>query len=355
MKKPAAPVAKSKSSTRFNEMREMANQASANAPTITDRLAFASSVLSNHPLGMSAPATGVPVAEHQPAHPPASTTAVPEHTATPVAHVGNPRGKFEMVPLHLIVPNPFNARRTYRESRVKEMKSSLAEHGQETPGTATIREGKYVLGAGHYRLKGLQLLDAQEMALMVIPGLTDKQLYELSYRENAEREEQTAFDNALAWRDLLDRGIYLSEQELAEAVGLSAPNVNKTLSLLRLSEPVLNLVRESPTTFALGVLYELSLFEPIGGVDKTLDLARAAGAGEIGRKQIQDTRSALQVAKPRKGRESSRAYKLAVAGAAEGVLKEWPSGKVVFEVNIVDPELREQFVNELRTRFTPKE
>jgi hypothetical protein len=37
------------------------------------------------------------------------------------------------------------------------------------------------------------------------------------------------------------------------------------------------------------------------------------------------------------------------------VLKEWPSGKVAFEVNIADPLLREQFVNELRTRFTPKE
>lgn len=355
MKKPAPPAAGSKSDNRRAEMRQMASQASANAPSISDRLAFASGVIGSHPLN---PGAATAPAAQSPSAPAvtAAASAVPavlDAPGIPTQHIGTPKGKFELVPLDRIVPNPFNARRTYREARIKEMKASLAEHGQETPGTATKRGDQYILGAGHYRFKGLQLLDAPEMALMVIPDLTDKQLYELSYRENAEREEQTAFDNALAWRDLIEKGVYASEQELAEAVGLSAPNVNKTLSLLRLSQPVLDLVKEDPAAFALGVLYELSLFEPVGGSDRTLDLAMAAGAGEIGRKQIQDARAQLQNTRPRKGRETSRAYKLAIAGAAEGVLKEWPSGKVAFEVNISDPALREKFVAELRSRFTP--
>lgn len=356
MKKPTSSAAGSKSDSRRNQMREMADQASANAPRMADRLAIANSLLGSHPLGTQGTSAATQVhAERSLPAPNIPADLSPQQAKGTAQHIGSPRGTFVEAPMGEIVPNPFNARKTYREARIREMKASLAANGQETPGTATIRDGKYVLAAGHYRFKGLQLLDAPTMALMVIPDLTDKQLYELSYRENAEREEQSALDNALAWSELIQSGIYANEQELAEAVGLSAPNVNKTLSILRLSKLVLDVVREDPGAFALGVLYELSLFEPVGGAEKTLDLAIAAGAGEIGRKQIQDARALLQQAKPRKGRESSRAYKLAVAGASSGVLKEWPSGKVAFEVNIADPLLREQFVNELRARFTPKE
>lgn len=356
MKKPPSSATGSKSDSRRNQMREMADQASANAPRMADRLAIANSLLGSHPLGTQGTSAATQV--HAERSLPASSVPSdlsPQQAKGTAQHIGSPRGTFVEAPMGQIVPNPFNARKTYREARIREMKASLAANGQETPGTATIRDGKYVLAAGHYRFKGLQLLDAPTMALMLIPDLTDKQLYELSYRENAEREEQSALDNALAWSELIQNGVYASEQELAEAVGLSAPNVNKTLSILRLSKLVLDVVREDPAAFALGVLYELSLFEPVGGAEKTLDLAIAAGAGEIGRKQIQDARALLQQAKPRKGRESSRAYNLVVDGASSGVLKEWPSGKVAFEVNIADPLLREQFVNELRTRFTPKE
>jgi hypothetical protein len=43
-----------------------------------------------------------------------------------------------------------------------------------------------------------------------------------------------------------------------------------------------------------------------------------------------------------------------VAGEVGGVLKDWLSGKVAFEVNISDLVDREQFVNELPARFEKK-
>jgi ParB family chromosome partitioning protein len=349
----------SRSNARKDTMRALASQAAANAPGIDQRIATAQNLIANHPL-RSEQAYVEPVTPAMEDQVPPTQSAVQGPTAEPsgaatIFHIANPRGKFELVPLDQIVPNPFNARKAYRDVRIKEMRASIAANGQETPGTATIRDGKFVLAAGHYRFKALQLLDAPYMGLMVIPDLTDKALYEISYRENAERDEQTAFDNALAWRELLDSGIYGSEQELAEAVGMSGPNVNKTLGILRISQPVLDLVAEEPARFALSVLYELALFEPVGGTDRAVALAKSAAAGEIGRQQINDARAQLQSAKPRKGRESARHYKIQVAGSTEGVLKEWPSGKVAFEVNIDDPDAREKFVNELRAQFGLKD
>jgi hypothetical protein len=40
---------------------------------------------------------------------------------------------------------------------------------------------------------------------MVYESLNDRELYSHSYRENAERETQTALDNALSWQLLLTR------------------------------------------------------------------------------------------------------------------------------------------------------
>jgi ParB family chromosome partitioning protein len=350
--------ASAKATNRKDAMRAAAAQGAASAPGITERIQAAQAMAGSHPLradrNAMEPSNGSGESA-SPAHP------APEESSTSGAvdekntHVTAMRGTLELVPLGLIVPNPFNARRTYRQTRINEMKASLVANGQETPGTATIRDGKYVLAAGHYRLEGLQLLDAPKMALIVIPGLSDRALYEMSYRENAEREEQTAYDNAIAWRELLDKGVYESEEELAKAVSMSASNVNKTLSAHKLSQAIRDLVAEDPARFKLSVLYELSLFEQVGGSDRALFLANAVAAGEIGRQQIQDARNQLQTSKPRKGRESSRQYQLQVAGESGGILKEWPSGKVAFEVNITDPLAREQFVNELRARFEKKD
>lgn len=345
----------SRAQTKKDEMRVLAGQAAANSPGIEDRIAQARGLISSNPLGAS---VLPPIAD-------ASATPTPENfipggeagasgSSSPV-HMTSPRGRYQLVDLHLIDENPFNARKTYREARIKEMKASLAANGQETPGTATIRNGRYILAAGHYRYKGLHQLDAPHMGLMVIPGLSDRALYEMSYRENAEREDQTAFDNALAWRELLDTKVYRSEQEVADAIGMSAPNVNKTLGILRLSQPVRDLIAEDPTRYALSVLYELALFDAVAGTERTMSMAKAVASGDIGRLQIQEARALIQDKAPRKGRETSRQYKIKVGGISEGTLKEWTSGKVAFEVQIEDPAARAQFVAEMRERFESSE
>lgn len=326
-------------------MDERSVQAAAQSQTLEDRkthrldaLAQMKELIGLHP-AEDEPAAGSPQI-YAPAHKPAAA-----YMATA------PNGaRFEIVPIDLIDVNPFNARQIYLPERVQKLAASLGAHGQEIPGVATPRGGRYVLAAGHYRLRALKVIAAKTMSLMVIDGLSDKDLYAHSYRENAEREEQTTLDNALSWKELLDKGVYQNETEIAEATGQSQSNVNRALSALRLGPKTLEVVREAPKEFGLTILNELAQYEAAAGEEKSADMARRVISGEATRKDIQAARA--QCDKPvRKSKETSRQYKISTAGKHLGVIKDWDSGRVALDVVIEDPRERAAVVAELRERF----
>ena len=330
-------------------MSERASHAADRAPSLTDRLQHHDDLMREHPL-IDTSREGV----QPPSHPSASSNR------TSSAHSGSDfllastgiEKQFLRVPVELIDENPYNARHIYRAERVAELSESIGAHGQDHPGIATIRNGRYVLAAGHYRLRAIKVRNLATMDLMIHEGLSDRNLYEASYRENSEREIQTPMDNALAWRGLLDRGVYDNETAIAEATGMSLPNVNKTLSLLKLSPPVLDLVRENPSSFALSALYELTLFEKVGPSDQALSLAQRLSQGEIGRTEVNEARRRFEDARTRKQKEMARAFKIVShAGPEIGVIKEWDSGKVLLEVQMDDPQHRSELVAMLKERF----
>lgn len=278
----------------------------------------------------------------------------PDQKAVPTAgsQEGAKRGQLMAVPVNLIDDNPYNARRIYRPERVSQLAASIGAYGQDTPGIATIRHSRYLLAAGHYRLRSLRVLGKPTMDLMVHDGLTDRELFEYSYRENAERETQSALDNAMSWRDLLEKKLFASETELAEATGMSLPNVNKTLKILQLSEPVLDIVKEDPVLFAMSALYELTLYEAAAGQQPAIAMARLLQAGDAGRKEIQEARAQIEKPRARKRKETSRPYKIEKSGAYIGLLKVFgDSGRVVLDVVFSDPTSREQALVELKARF----
>lgn len=322
------------------DMAARAALAAKSAPTIGDRLRHAQDLVHTHP------ADETPRASYNLIGLGSQALAVPE-----VQPTNSSGARFEKVAIELIDVNPFNARHIYRPERVSELAASISAHGQEIPGLAAKQGGRYVLAAGHYRLRALKLIGAKTMDLMVYDALNDRELYSHSYRENAERETQTALDNALSWRSLLDQGVFASETEIAEATGQSQPNVNKTLAILRLSPPVLEVLKEDPKAFAMSALYELVLYEQAVDTPSALAMAKLVKDGEAGRKEIQEARAKVQSPRERKRKEISRQYKIQRNGQLIGHLKEWDSGKVSFEIVLADTNDREALVAELRSRF----
>jgi ParB family chromosome partitioning protein len=345
-------------SSKVDKMRAAAARAAAAAPSIEDRIAHAREMANSNPLTVTETQRTTSSPDHQAPGPHLDMTL---NLAGTVENTQNGL-QYRVVALDEIEPNPFNARKVYRPERVSALAASIGAHGQETPGLATIRNGKVVLAAGHYRFRALKISNIKTMMLMIREGLSDKELYEISYRENAEREDQSALDNALAWRALLDDGVYANETDIAEATGLSLPTVNKTLAALKLSREVMDAVKDEPSAFGISILYEIVLFEQavtatemLGkerGISETLTIVKAVKAGEMSRVAVQAAREKFaQPTRPRKQKETSRQYKIQNAGIAVGQLKEWDSGKVVLELVYSNPEERAAIVEELKTRF----
>jgi len=324
------------------DMAGRADAAAESTPALSDRFAHARALAVHNPAAVDRELTPpILVAEAS-----IAGTAV---VSTPVGQAN--LGGLELIELGRIDENPFNARHVYRPQRIAELAASIGANGQDTPGTATIRNGRYVLVAGHYRFKALKRLN-KPMLLLVKPGLTDRELYEISYRENKEREEQTTLDNALAWRDLLDNGIYSSETDLAAATGSSLPTINKTMSTLKLKDEVLNIVRERPAEFGISIIYELVLLQDVADVATVVETATAVLEGKLSRQGVQDLRARYEVPKPaRKPKQNSRIYKIQSNGQDVGSMKTWDSGKVSLEVTLLDPDERHELISELQRRF----
>jgi ParB family chromosome partitioning protein len=83
----------------------------------------------------------------------------------------------------------------------------------------------------------------------------------------------------LAWRNLIDKGVYSSETEIAEVTGYSLPSINKTMAILGLPEPILAIVRREPVQFKVSLLYELKLFAESAPIEKAIELTQGILAG----------------------------------------------------------------------------
>ena len=111
------------------------------------------------------------------------------------------------VPLSRIVDNPYNARHLYPQERLDELVESIKAEGQLTPVHGfklENRAGFWQLIDGQFRKRALIQAGKDTIDLLPVKSVSAFELYRISFLLNEERSEQTAFDNAVSWRKLLD-------------------------------------------------------------------------------------------------------------------------------------------------------
>jgi ParB family chromosome partitioning protein len=304
-----------------------------------DRFARAEAAISQHPNGLLQGR---------------GAEAAPAFSAESVgdAAAGRQLIRIALAQLH---DNPLNARRIYDPAVVQERAASIATHGQKTPGLAApdpVRPGHYILIDGHYRKRALASAGKLEMECFVENDLSDLDFYRLSFMLNEQRSDQSALDNAIAWRQLLDEGKVQKEEEICELTGISAGTVNKTLALLRLPESVLGVMRERPSAIGIAAGYELTLYCKLAGEERTRELAARIINDGLSSREVEAIRKHTQEGKARKVKEISRQYKIRTdSGQLLGTIKEWDSGRVMLDVQLPDRSAREALVEALKARF----
>ncbi len=153
------------------------------------------------------------------------------------------------VEVEKVVENPFQPRREFDESKLKELAESIRMYGILQPLTVTRQEiqtedgafrSEYELIAGERRLRASKLAGLAQVPVIIRSGeQTEQEKLELAIIENLQREDLNAVDRALAFRQLADT-FELSHAQVAKKVGRSREYVSNSIRLLGLPECMLN-------------------------------------------------------------------------------------------------------------------
>jgi ParB family chromosome partitioning protein len=258
------------------------------------------------------------------------------------------------VQLAMVHDNPLNARHIYDPDAVKALAASIATRGQLVPAPAARHpslEGHVVLIDGHYRKRALLAAGKTEIECVLQDVASELDMYRMSYLINEERNAQSPLDNALAWQKLLMEQKVPDGAGIAELTGLSTAAVAKTMAFLKLPEAALARLREAPAKFGIAVGYEIYQLSKLVSEKELLELMERTVSEDLSSRALESLRTKLEDAKPRKKKEVSRQYRIKSGKTQIGFIKEWDSGRVALDINLVDPKEREALVSELKQRF----
>ncbi len=153
---------------------------------------------------------------------------------------GRPAATIELE-IAQILTQPDQPRRTFSPQPLEELVQSIKAQGVLQPLLVTPREGKYLLVAGERRLRAAKAADLFKVPCRILENLNDVQILEISLVENLQREDLNPIELAEGYRRLVD-DIGLNHEEVALKVGKDRVTITNTLRLLKLPQPVKEMV-----------------------------------------------------------------------------------------------------------------
>ncbi len=146
-----------------------------------------------------------------------------------------------------IAPNHFQPRRTFAESELAELESSIRANGLLQPITVRVRKGgKWELVAGERRLRACTRLGWTEIPA-VVRELDDRAMLTLALVENLQRTDLNPLEEAEGYQRLIGE-FELTQQQVADAVGKDRTTVTNLLRVLTLPAVVRQMVERGHLT-----------------------------------------------------------------------------------------------------------
>ncbi len=139
------------------------------------------------------------------------------------------------VPIDKVFANPDQPRRTFVEKDLEDLTASIAEKGVIQP--LIVRPdpnnlGGYQIVAGERRWRAAQRAKLHSIPVL-IRELTDTEVLELAIIENIQRADLNAMEEAMGYRQLMDKFGH-TQEKMAEALGKSRSHIANLLRLLNL-------------------------------------------------------------------------------------------------------------------------
>ena len=184
--------------------------------------------------------------------------------------------------IELIDRNPYQTRTHVDEPALRELADSIKATGVLQPITVrAIPGGRYQLIAGERRW-----LASQRAGKATVPSIvrqvSNEQAMEMTIIENLQREDLNPVEQARAF-DRLGREFGLTQEQMAQRTGKDRSSVANYLRLLRLPEPVQNLVETNQITFG-----HAKALMGLDSEDAMLNLAKRVAVMSLSVRQTED-------------------------------------------------------------------
>lgn len=141
-----------------------------------------------------------------------------------------------------IEPNADQPRKKFDEDKLEELASSIKRYGVIQPIIVMPKDGYYQIVAGERRWRAAKKAGLTEMPCLVRTK-TEQENREIALIENIQRENLNPIEKARGLRRLLD-DYGLSQQQLADKLGMSRSGLTNNIRILNLDPRVIDLVLE---------------------------------------------------------------------------------------------------------------
>ena len=141
-----------------------------------------------------------------------------------------------------IVPSPYQPRREFDYYELLQLAESIRKNGLIQPVTVRKRNERYELISGERRLRASLFAGLKEIPCIVVRA-SDRECSLMCLIENIQRTDLNFFEEAEGIRRLMD-DFSLSQQEVAEKLGMAQSTLSNKTRLLRLGPALLRLPAE---------------------------------------------------------------------------------------------------------------
>ena len=147
-------------------------------------------------------------------------------------------------PIENLSANPRNPRRNFTDAELNELAASIKERGIIQPivvRPSRLKADSFEIIAGERRWRAAQRAGLHDVPIVVIEA-TDAQALEFAIIENVQRSDLNPIEEAAGYLALMEEFNH-SQDDVAQIVGKSRSHVANMVRLLKLSEPVKQLVQ----------------------------------------------------------------------------------------------------------------
>ena len=159
-------------------------------------------------------------------------------------------GDGRLMKLHIsdIEPNRKQPRKRFDENALMELADSIGTHGLLEPIAVRKKDnGFYEIIAGERRWRASRMAGLSEIPA-IVREIDDEEAALLALIENLQREDLNPVEEAMGYRDLMER-YSLTQEEAAKRVGKARASVANLLRILKLPAQVLGMVEDGRISF----------------------------------------------------------------------------------------------------------